>query len=70
MNATATPPVADEAARLRDEAVKRLKKKQDFRAHMLVYLLVNGLLWAIWALATSDSSPGRSSRWRAGASGW
>ena len=30
--------------------MKRLKKKQDLQGHLLVYLLVNALLWAIWAL--------------------
>jgi hypothetical protein len=35
---------------LREEAVQRLKKRQDFRAHLLVYTLVIALLWAIWAL--------------------
>jgi hypothetical protein len=35
---------------LRDEAVQRLKKRQDFHAHLLVYTLVIALLWVIWAL--------------------
>jgi hypothetical protein len=40
--------VADDL--LREQAMKRLKKKQDLQGHLLVYLLVNALLWAIWAL--------------------
>jgi hypothetical protein len=35
---------------LREEAVQRLKKRQDFRAHLLIYTLVSALLWTIWAL--------------------
>ena len=35
---------------VRDEAVKRLGKKQDFHAHLLVYLLANAVMWVIWAL--------------------
>lgn len=35
---------------LRSEAVRRLKKKRDFRAHLVAYVLVNALLWAIWGV--------------------
>ncbi len=35
---------------LRDRAVKRLKKRRDFMAHLLVYVLVNSFLIAIWAI--------------------
>lgn len=34
----------------REEAVKRLKAKRDFRAHVVVYVLVNALLVVIWAV--------------------
>lgn len=34
----------------RTEALRRLKKKRDFKTHVLAYLLVNGSLWAIYAL--------------------
>jgi len=37
-------------AELRDRAMKQLKKRRDFRGHLLVYLLVNGFLVVIWAL--------------------
>jgi uncharacterized membrane protein len=37
---------------LRAAAVKRLKDKRDFKAHLLAYVTVNLLLVAIWA-ATS-----------------
>ena len=35
---------------LRDRAVKRLKKQRDFRIHLLMYVLINGLLVVIWAM--------------------
>ncbi len=34
---------------LRDRAIARLKKKSDFRADLLAYLLINSFLVAIWA---------------------
>ncbi len=39
---------------LRDQAVERLKKKRDFKAHVLIYVLVNAFLVVIWAV-TRDS---------------
>ena len=53
-NGTATPTDAS----LRMEAVRRLKKKRDFKAHLLAYALVNGSVVVIWAVV-----------WLAG-SGW
>lgn len=38
---------------LRDQAVARLKKKRDFRAHALMYVLVNALLVVIWAVTAA-----------------
>ena len=35
----------------RQAAAKRLKDKRDFRSHLSVYLVVNVLLVAIWALS-------------------
>ena len=40
----------DRETDLRTEALRRLKKKRDFRGHLLVYLLVNAMLWAIWGV--------------------
>jgi hypothetical protein len=37
----------------RDRAIEQLKKRRDFRGHLLVYVLVNAFLVAIWAI-TSD----------------
>jgi uncharacterized ion transporter superfamily protein YfcC len=47
---------ADEAGanqELRDRAVRQLKKKHDFRAHLLVYVLVNAFVVVIWAVTGS-----------------
>jgi hypothetical protein len=33
---------------LRERAVKRLKKRRDFKAHLLVYTMVNSFLVVIW----------------------
>lgn len=33
---------------LREAAIKRVKKKDEFRSHLFVYLVVNALLWTIW----------------------
>lgn len=35
---------------LREQAIRRLKKRRDFGVHLLVYCLVNGFLVAIWAM--------------------
>jgi len=37
-------------ADLREQALRSLKKKRDFRSHVVVYVLVNALLIAIWAV--------------------
>lgn len=37
---------------LRERAIKRLKKRRDFHAHVLIYFLVNAFLVVIWALTT------------------
>ena len=39
---------------LREKAIKQLKKQRDFRAHLLVYTLVNTFLVAVWALTNPD----------------
>ena len=42
-------PQGDDNGR-RDRALARLKKKRDFAAHVVVYLAVNALLIAVWAM--------------------
>lgn len=39
----------------RQAAVERLRAKRHFTQSLSVYVLVNGLLVAIWAMDTSDS---------------
>ena len=39
---------------LRQQAVERLKKKRDFKAHVLMYVLVNAFLVVIWAVSRDD----------------
>jgi hypothetical protein len=34
----------------RDRAMQQLKKRHDFRGHVLVYVLINAFLVVIWAL--------------------
>ncbi len=38
---------------LREQAVRRLKKRRDFRAHLLIYVLVNAFLVTIWAVTNA-----------------
>ena len=35
----------------REQAIKRIKEKRDFSSHLFVYLAVNALLVAVWALS-------------------
>jgi hypothetical protein len=37
---------------LRDRALDSLKKKTEFRTHVVTYVLVNTMLVAIWALSS------------------
>lgn len=38
---------------LRERALRRLKKKSDFRIHLLMYVMVNALLVGTWAMTGS-----------------
>ncbi|HWC36249.1 MAG TPA: 2TM domain-containing protein [Mycobacteriales bacterium] len=38
---------------LREQAVARLKKQRDFKAHLLVFFLVNAFIVLIWAMTDS-----------------
>ncbi len=38
----------------REEAITRLRKKRDFRAHVFIYVAVNAMLVVIWAITGSD----------------
>ena len=45
-------PIPDDP--LRAQAIVRLKKKRDFATHVVVYVLVNAFLVAIWAATGAD----------------
>lgn len=46
-----TPEPSPSNEDLRDEAIKSLKAKREFKAHLLAYVLVNTLLIVIWAVS-------------------
>ena len=52
----------DDAA-LRELAVVRLRKRRDFKAHLLVYALVNAVVWAIWLVIALTSGGGNWWPW-------
>ena len=49
----ATQPPADA---VREQAIKRLKKRRDFVGHLLVYVMVNGIVVTIWAMTSPHGS--------------
>lgn len=40
---------------LRSQAITILRKRRDFRTHLVIYLLVNAALVAVWAVTSSGS---------------
>ena len=40
---------------LRSEAVKRLQKKREFKAHLVSYIAINLVVWAIWGVIFAAS---------------
>lgn len=43
---------------LREQALRRIKKRRDFHTHLFVYLAVNVALWGIWWVAGGASDGG------------
>jgi hypothetical protein len=43
------PQIATDDEAIREQALERLKKRRDFVAHALTYVLVNAAVWVIWA---------------------
>jgi hypothetical protein len=35
---------------VREQALQRIKKRRDFNAHVVSYVLINAALWGIWAV--------------------
>ena len=47
------PPVYETESRedpFRMVAIRRLKKKRDFKSHLFTYLVINAAFWTIWAV--------------------
>lgn len=40
----------------REQALSRLHKRRDFQGHLVAYVVVNAVLWAVWA-ATGAGYP-------------
>lgn len=42
---------------LHDQALRQIKKRRDFRAHLFAYVVINVVLWGVWAIigVTADS---------------
>ena len=42
---------------LREQALRRVKKRRDLHTHAFAYLVINALVWGVWVIfgVTSDS---------------
>jgi hypothetical protein len=40
---------------VRSQAIRQIKRKREFRGNVVLYLLVNAVLWAIWALTGAET---------------
>jgi 2TM domain len=40
---------------LRDQALRRVKKRRDLHTHAFMYLIVNVVVWGVWAIVGSTS---------------
>jgi hypothetical protein len=49
--------MAEQVTDLREEAIQRLKKQRDFVPHAIAYVLVNVLVWTIWAFTDAGGFP-------------
>src|SRR4051794_21747797 len=48
---------------VRELALLRLKKRRDFKSHLLVYVVVNAFVWAIWLVIGLTSGGGNWFPW-------
>ncbi len=44
------------AAALREQAIRQLRKRRDFRRHVMVYVLVNAFLVVVWAVTSGTGA--------------
>jgi hypothetical protein len=51
----AAPDASSSDDQLRAYAARRLKERSDFRWHLVTYVVINGMLWVIWALTRQES---------------
>jgi 2TM domain-containing protein len=62
MNATMADPrdevLTDDEDALRELAVLQLKKRRELRTHVVVYVLVNSVIWGIWLVIALTSAKG------------
>jgi hypothetical protein len=67
MTATVTDPsdqlVTSDEEELREQALLRVRKRRDFKSHVVVYVVVNSVLWGIWAIIGLASDGGTSWPW-------
>ena len=35
---------------LREQALRSLKKRRDFKTHLFIYLVVNAVIWTVWVV--------------------
>jgi uncharacterized membrane protein len=47
-------PILSSEDKLREQAIRLVNKKRDFRTHVVAYVLVNAMLVAIWAITGAD----------------
>lgn len=47
--------LADTPDELHDQAVRSLKKRADLKAHAVVYVLFNAVVWGVWLVIAASS---------------
>ena len=56
--------VATSPEGLREQALRRLKKRRELHTHAFAYVTVNVLIWGVWAIIGATSHPGLGHRAR------
>jgi hypothetical protein len=47
--------VATSPEGLREQAIRRVKKRRDLHTHAFAYLIINSLVWGVWAIIGATS---------------